>query len=320
MDHILAYGVAVVLGLVLVYGMSMSIGRKLPPGPFPWPVVGNLFLGGDYPHQKFAQLAKERYGNIMNLFFGSVRVVIVSDAKTAKELFSVSDAKFASRPIHDLMYTTSKYLNFGEKDVSMSMSTYSPRVRDVRQLCMTELFSAQKMEMIKSTRTEEIRRTVAKLKELAGHPPVEIRSVVSELSLRIFCRAVFNKAFMHSERFSSTEGSLHPLAIGRLEMEISKLLGTYNLADVIPIFRLLFGKFDVQGINARWKNVNMLRERCSTSVLEWYREHAPNGSVPAEESTTDFVETLLRLTDSGQYTVTEIKSLIMVRLLNNFHL
>jgi hypothetical protein len=93
------YGTLIALFFVLlsVYGLSRSVGKKkrsLPPGPWPWPLFGNLFSLGAHPHQAMAQLA-ERYGSIMSLFFGSVRVVILSDASTAKELFSVSDAKFS---------------------------------------------------------------------------------------------------------------------------------------------------------------------------------------------------------------------------------
>jgi hypothetical protein len=315
MDQLMACGIALIVGLILIV-LSLRGGKKkkLPPGPFAWPVVGNLFLGGERPHQTYAQLAKQ-YGNIMSVFFGSVRVVIVSDADMAKELFSVSDAKFASRPVHDLMYTASKYMNYGDENVSLGISAYSPRVREVRQLCISELFTPQKMEMRKSMRAEEIERTVAKLKDLAtgaGNSPVEIRPVVSEFSLRVSCRTVFNKAFLHSERFSSSDSSLHPQTFRRLEMENTKLLAAHNIADVIPLFRIVFGKLDVQGIDARWKEVNVLKESCMSSVLGWYREHSPSRSAPAEESTVDFVETLLRLCESGKLTETAIKALILV--------
>lgn len=85
MDHRTSYGIALIIATVVAYSVSKSVRKKnLPPGPFAWPVVGNLFIGGEHPHQAIAQLAK-RYGSIMSLYFGSVRVVIVSDANMARE-------------------------------------------------------------------------------------------------------------------------------------------------------------------------------------------------------------------------------------------
>ncbi|GLJ09020.1 hypothetical protein SUGI_0100090 [Cryptomeria japonica] len=63
-----------------------SNGRKLklPPGPRPWPVVGNLHLLGNLPHQALAALAK-KYGPILLLRLGSVPTVVVSSPAMAKE-------------------------------------------------------------------------------------------------------------------------------------------------------------------------------------------------------------------------------------------
>jgi hypothetical protein len=317
-DEFLAYGITVCFGVpLLILLVYLSFGKKqkkLPPGPFPWPVIGNLFLGGPHPHQVFTQLAR-RYGNIMTLYFGSVRVLVVSDASMSKELFSVSDANFASRPIHDLMSTTSKYMNYGEENVSIMSSFYTPKVREMRQLIISELFTTQKLEMKKSTRMEEIRRMVAAMTGGITKSPVDVRDTVSELSLRINCRMTFNKAFLNSGGVpgSSSGSGLDPQAYRNLEAENIKLLATHNNQDMIPCLRILFGRFDVDGIHAKWKDVTARKVSCAENILEWYRQR---GSAPvSEESEIDFVETLLRLTNSGKYTVTIARSMILVSFL-----
>ena len=313
------YGtVALFFLLATVYGLSRNFGKKksLPPGPSHWPVVGSLFSLGPLPHQTLAQLAKQ-YGGIMSVFFGSVRVVIVSDASMAKELFSVRDASFASRPIYNLIHTAAKGMNFGREDGTVTLFNwaYSSKVREARQLCISELFTPEKLEMSKSKRMEEAARLVATFKELALEDPtrpIEIRSRLCEFGLRNSCRTIFNKAFLHSERLPRSEIGLHPEAFRIWEATTSTLFATYNLADIIPIFKLL-GKLDVQGLKARWKYVNTLRLSWTTAILEWYRKHEPSRiDVPAEASAPDFVETLMRQGENGKYTEISIKSLISV--------
>ena len=67
---------------------------------------GSLFSVGKSLHLLLAQLANG-YGNITCVYLGqNVRLVVVSDAKMAKELLSIRDAQFASRAIHDLKLST----------------------------------------------------------------------------------------------------------------------------------------------------------------------------------------------------------------------
>jgi hypothetical protein len=39
-----------ILLVVLLQRFGFSKSQKLPPGPWPWPVVGNLFMLGKSPH------------------------------------------------------------------------------------------------------------------------------------------------------------------------------------------------------------------------------------------------------------------------------
>jgi len=92
-----------------------------------------------------------------------------------------------------------------------------------------------------------------------------------------------------------------------LETENTKLLATPNILDLIPGLRILFGRFDLEGIHARWKDVTMRKVNCADSILKWYRKELPNGR---EDSEIDFVQTVLELTDGGKYTMTEARAFI----------
>ncbi|KAJ4723957.1 geraniol 8-hydroxylase-like [Melia azedarach] len=72
----------------------------LPPGPSPFPVIGNLPELGGKPHNSLAKLS-QIYGPIMCLKFGQVTTVVISSATMAKEILQNHDTFFYNRFIPD---------------------------------------------------------------------------------------------------------------------------------------------------------------------------------------------------------------------------
>ncbi|KVI12209.1 cytochrome P450 [Cynara cardunculus var. scolymus] len=65
--------------------LNVRHGRKnLPPGPRPWPLIGNLNLIGPLPHQSLHALS-QTYGKLMHLKFGSCPVVVASSPEMARQ-------------------------------------------------------------------------------------------------------------------------------------------------------------------------------------------------------------------------------------------
>ncbi|KAJ4831936.1 hypothetical protein Tsubulata_034554 [Turnera subulata] len=77
MDLVLAVSLSAVLGLVLFQALHFLTTKneknkaKLPPGPAPSPIIGNLLDLGDKPHKSLAKLAKI-HGPLMSLKIGQV--------------------------------------------------------------------------------------------------------------------------------------------------------------------------------------------------------------------------------------------------------
>ncbi|KAK9948107.1 hypothetical protein M0R45_003695 [Rubus argutus] len=92
---------------LLFFPQSRSRKPKSPPGPKPWPIIGNLNLMGPIPHQTLHKLS-QTYGPIMQLKFGSHPVVIASSAEMAKQFLKTHDHVFASRP----QTAAGKYLTY----------------------------------------------------------------------------------------------------------------------------------------------------------------------------------------------------------------
>ncbi|EAZ41668.1 hypothetical protein OsJ_26205 [Oryza sativa Japonica Group] len=57
------------LATILCHGRRVY---RLPLGPKPWPIIGNLNLIGALPHRSIHELSK-RYGPLIQLRFGSCR-------------------------------------------------------------------------------------------------------------------------------------------------------------------------------------------------------------------------------------------------------
>ncbi|KAK7853121.1 geraniol 8-hydroxylase [Quercus suber] len=81
---------------------SKAIPKKLPPGPKPFPLVGNLLEVGDKPHKSLTKLSKV-HGPIMSVKLGQVTTIVISSAAMAKEVLQIHDQQLSNRTIPDAL-------------------------------------------------------------------------------------------------------------------------------------------------------------------------------------------------------------------------
>lgn len=81
-----------------------------PPGPIPWPVIGNLALLGQYdvPFEGFSEIAKT-YGDVYSLTLGTTRCVIVNCLDTMKEVLNENGLYFGGRPNFEVRKRVEKF-------------------------------------------------------------------------------------------------------------------------------------------------------------------------------------------------------------------
>ncbi|XP_072752926.1 probable cytochrome P450 305a1 [Anoplolepis gracilipes] len=104
-----------VIFIILLITMVLRQRSNYPPGPFPWPFVGNTYyfkklskkLGGQ--HFAFLELSKRYNSNIIGLRLNASYTIVVSDSKLIQEI--LSKREYDGRPWNEFI----KLRNMGMK-------------------------------------------------------------------------------------------------------------------------------------------------------------------------------------------------------------
>lgn len=209
---------------------------RLPPGPRPLPIVGNLFKLRDQPHKSLADLSKI-YGPIMFLKLGSIPTIIISSSKTAQQVLQKNDQPLSNRVVPDAVRALDHHQN------SMMWLPASARWRNIRKTMIMHFFSLQRLDA-----TQALRRT--KVQELLDHAhqscsrgeAVNIGRAAFTTSLNLLSNTVFSTDLVHHDSKFSQE-------IKDIVWGVMEEIGRLNVADYFPVFRLL----DPQGIRRAMK-------------------------------------------------------------------
>lgn len=99
----------ILLSVVAVYLISYIIQtwlerRKLPPGPIPLPMIGNLHQMGKKPPYSFTELCK-KYPDVMTLKLPLGYCIILNSIEAVREAMLTKKTDFAGRPMEQFYPT-----------------------------------------------------------------------------------------------------------------------------------------------------------------------------------------------------------------------
>jgi hypothetical protein len=282
----------------------------LPPGPFPWPVVGSLFLLRLPIHQSFDQIAKQ-FGSIVYMWLGNTPIVLLSSPDMAKELYTIRDSQFASRPREQFMKTAVKYWGFGGNGIAFC--DYTLKVKKMRQICYTEPFTRRRLNVSMALRKREISKAIASISKSLEHGNlVELRPILQDLSFNCSTQLFCGKAFKNMNDLEREK----MMQSGKvLFTKLNELMAKVNLGDLFP----MISQFDFQGIHKQWKSLYPQYEAFCACILNSYQKPNTLQQQQVQQEidigSQDFLETLLTIAMDHELNDVDIKALFMVRSL-----
>ncbi|KAK8941859.1 Flavonoid 3'-monooxygenase [Platanthera guangdongensis] len=252
-----------IAALLLLILLKNVIGRRrrqhLPPGPRPWPIIGNLHLIGALPHRSIHELTK-KYGPLMQLRFGSFPVVVGSSTSMARLILKTHDVAFAGRP----KLAAGNHTAYNYSDITWS--DYGPYWRQARKMCITELFSARRLDSYETIRSGELRGLLHRLFDAAGEP-ILLKDHLSTLSLNVISRMVLGRRYLDpttDDDASAPPPPVSPEEFKKMLDELFLLNGVLNIGDSIPWLNFL----DLQGYIRRMKAVGRKLDRFLEVVID----------------------------------------------------
>nr|GMD53941.1 geraniol 8-hydroxylase-like [Ipomoea batatas] len=225
--------VAVLFAWTLVQGLCL-LGKKLPPGPFPWPVIGNLHLLGNQPHKSLARLAG-KYGPVMNLKLGMINTVVISSSAMAKQALQKQDFTFSTRACPDVVRACN------HNQVSVVWLPVASKWRVLRKAMNSNIFSGVKLDNNQHLRARKIQELIiyCQNKSHAGEA-VDIGRAAFRTTLNLLSNTIFSKDL--TDPFSDSAKEFKELV-----WNIMEEAGKPNLVDYFPFLE----QFDPQGSRRR---------------------------------------------------------------------
>ena len=296
MDVIQVFLFCIVVGFI-IYLTREYFGKRsgLPPGPLSFPFIGNLHLVDEHLHETLANLSN-KYGPILTFDFGQLRMVVVSDFPTAKEVLVQRGAEFAGRP----MFFIGDLISHGGKDIALS--DYGKRWKFHRKIAHSALrMFGEGMNKLEDVIGGEVKGLCRRFEDYENKP-FDPADDIQLMVMNVICTMLFAGTFRREDpKFVKFKDNIHHILNGG---------SLFNLYDVIPALKWL-----------PWKDVRLLRRMIKemdtflSERLEIERDNAVSKVFGKDIQVTNYIQSLLKAEQEAKEENQEAKNFLTEDLL-----
>ncbi|GAU18637.1 hypothetical protein TSUD_124700 [Trifolium subterraneum] len=273
---------------------------KLPPGPKPWPIVGNLpeMLAHNSPTRWIHKVMEELNTEIACIRLGNVHVIPVTCPTIAREFLRKHDADFASRPIS----MASNVISNGY--LTSVLVPYGEQWKKMKKIIVNDLLSPYRHQWLRAKRNEEADNLMFYVYNKCNNGGlVNVRNVTQH-----YCGNVFRKLFFNTRYFGNgmKDGGPGLEEVEHVDASFVLLnhIYAFSTSDYIPWLRLL----DLDGHKGNVKNALRIMNKYHDSIIDERIKRWNNGSKNVEEDLLDVLISLKDVNNNPLLTTKEIKA------------
>ena len=253
--------------LVTLIVNRFSATKHFPPGPFPLPIIGNVFqLSPESRHLDLRAMEKQ-YGHVFRVYLGSQLVIVVSGVNAVKEVLVTRSAAFGGRPS---AHTVDIFSHNGK---AIGFADYSPEWRLHRKVAVSALkmYTSGALTRVPDINVE-FDLLVKRLHSTNGQPH-DITKEIRLAVMNVVCALVFGSRYeLDDPEFSRLD---------KIRSTIFKMLGSGSVTDVFPWLKFF-----------PFKSITIYKEKCKGKeeiIGRIYREHVEANRIQNPRDLTDLL-------------------------------
>ncbi|CAL5192542.1 unnamed protein product [Lathyrus oleraceus] len=260
--------------------------RKLPPGPHPLPIIGNILELGKNPHKSLTKLSKI-YGPIMTLKLGTITTIVISSPQVAKQVLQENSQVFSNRGIPHASYVLDHH------KFSLVWLPTLDLWKKLRKICATKVFSNKMLDTTKILRQQKLQELLNHVNEQSKKGEAfDIGEAVFTTVLNSISNTLFSMDLAHSIHGQESQEFM------KIIWGIMEEAGKPNVSDFFPILRPL----DLQSVYAKGTNyLNRLYEIFYEIIEERISSRSNKGY--SEDVCNDVLDSLLKGNNIGETTL-----------------